>query len=278
MNHVIACLDGASYSLSVCDYAAWAARKLKAPLELLHVLEQPDSVSLDASGNIGLGSQELLLQALAELDERRSALAREHGRQILESAQQRAAAAGATEIRTRQRHESFIESLVELQNHARLFVLGQHDAQHKPKRFLLDQNLESAIRVLQRPVLVANASFQEPRNFMIAFDGSSTGRKTVEMVAGSPLLQGLPCQVVTVGKHHDALEWALNTLSSAGLDATSYQLEGEAAPALLDHAQSQQIELLIMGAYGHSRIRHLVVGSTTTMLLQQSTLPVLILR
>jgi len=33
-----------------------------------------------------------------------------------------------------------------------------------------------------------------------------------------------------------------------------------------------------MGAYGHSRIRHLMVGSTTTTLLRLSTVPVLILR
>lgn len=33
-----------------------------------------------------------------------------------------------------------------------------------------------------------------------------------------------------------------------------------------------------MGAYGHSRIRHLIVGSTTTALLRLSAVPVLILR
>lgn len=38
------------------------------------------------------------------------------------------------------------------------------------------------------------------------------------------------------------------------------------------------IDLLVMGAYGHSRIRHLIVGSTTTTLLRTSPVPVLILR
>jgi nucleotide-binding universal stress UspA family protein len=36
--------------------------------------------------------------------------------------------------------------------------------------------------------------------------------------------------------------------------------------------------LLVMGAYGHSRIRHLIIGSTTTTLLRTSPVPVLILR
>ena len=36
--------------------------------------------------------------------------------------------------------------------------------------------------------------------------------------------------------------------------------------------------MLVMGAYGHSRIRHLLVGSTTTTMLRNAQLPVLILR
>jgi nucleotide-binding universal stress UspA family protein len=35
---------------------------------------------------------------------------------------------------------------------------------------------------------------------------------------------------------------------------------------------------MIMGAYGHSRIRHLLIGSTTTAMLRRSTIPLLLLR
>jgi len=36
--------------------------------------------------------------------------------------------------------------------------------------------------------------------------------------------------------------------------------------------------MLVMGAYGHSRIRQLLVGSTTTDMIRRATKPVLILR
>ena len=39
-NTVIACVDGSSSTRSVCEYAAWVAGKLDAPLALLHVLEK----------------------------------------------------------------------------------------------------------------------------------------------------------------------------------------------------------------------------------------------
>ena len=43
-------------------------------------------------------------------------------------------------------------------------------------------------------------------------------------------------------------------------------------------AEEIDADLIVMGAYGHSRIRHLIVGSTTTTLLRLSQVPVLILR
>lgn len=278
MTNVIACIDGASYTESVCDYATWAAKRLGTPLELLHVLVRQDDAKLDASGSIGLGAQESLLQELSDLDERRSIIAREHGRQLLEGAKQRAITAGAQQVSTRQRHGELVETLVEIETDTRLYVLGQHDHETKPKRFLLDHNLESAVRALHRPILVASSSFTKPQRFMIAFDGSATGRKTVEMVADSPLLRGLECHVVTVGNGMEALRWAWERLDETGFHVESQQLDGEPADALADFAQQQDIDMLIMGAYGHSRIRHLVVGSTTTAILRRSEVPVLILR
>ncbi|MCT7085102.1 universal stress protein, partial [Salmonella enterica] len=38
------------------------------------------------------------------------------------------------------------------------------------------------------------------------------------------------------------------------------------------------IDLLVMGAYGHSRIRQFLVGSTTRTMLRTATMPVLLLR
>lgn len=157
-------------------------------------------------------------------------------------------------------------------------MLGQHDNESKPKRFLLDHNLESAVRALHRPILVANAPFVEPQRFMIAFDGSAMGRKTVEMVADSPLLRDLECHVATVGEEDEALRWASERLASAGFQPRTHLLDGEPAVALTEFAKERNIDLLIMGAYGHSRIRQLVVGSTTTTILRRSTVPVLILR
>jgi len=38
------------------------------------------------------------------------------------------------------------------------------------------------------------------------------------------------------------------------------------------------INLLVMGAYGHSRIRYLIIGSTTTEMIRTCKIPVLLFR
>ena len=85
MNKIYACIDGLTTTTAVIDWAAWCARRLDAPLALLHVLERdPDSTAVtDFSGAIGLGAQEALLRQLSDLDAQRGKLAQEAGRQML---------------------------------------------------------------------------------------------------------------------------------------------------------------------------------------------------
>ena len=45
-NTVIACVDGSPSTRPVCEYAAWAAGKLGAPLALLHVLEKSETIHI----------------------------------------------------------------------------------------------------------------------------------------------------------------------------------------------------------------------------------------
>lgn len=117
---------------------------------------------------------------------------------------------------------------------------------------------------------------------LVAFDGSPTTRKGVEMVAASPLFRGLEIHLVLVGGANDAsavqMRWAVECLAVAGFSAHGEFRAGEAEVAIADYVRDADIDLLVMGAYGHSRIRQLIVGSTTTTMLRTCHVPVLLLR
>lgn len=283
MNKVYACIGGHTGASSVIDWSAWASRRLDAPLELLHVLERTvDSSTADYTGAIGLGAQESLLLRLGELDEARGQLAQEAGRQMLAAGQAHALAAGVSVCGTRLRHGELVDAALEVESQARLFVLGQHHRDPRPVRRHLDHHLERVIRAVQRPVLVSTGAFAVPERFAIAYDGSATAQRAVERVAQSPLLAGLPAELVMAGRdtamHREALATARNHLEAAGFTVSTTLLEGEPEQQLPAHLKAVGASLLVIGAYGHTRIREWIVGSTTTALLRVSEVPVLVLR
>lgn len=283
MKNVIACIDGSKITSAVCDYAAWASRRLGAPLEFLHVLGRAEyPVPADLSGNIGLDSREQLLQELAALDEKRGRLALEQGRIMLDAAKARAVAAGVADATSRQRHGELVDTLLELADVIRLLVMGRQGEQGDTLGKHIGSHLENVVRTLHRPILVVPADYVEPRRILIAFDASATTHKAVEMVAASNLFRGLPCHVVMVGadkpEARSQLEWAKKTLADAGFDVSAEILPGEVEQVLCAYRDEHGIDLVVMGAYGHSKIREFLVGSTTTRMVRQSKVPLLLLR
>jgi nucleotide-binding universal stress UspA family protein len=284
MNKVLACIDGSVYTQSVRDHAIWAARRLGAPLEFLHALERhPETASMrDLSGNIGLDSQDHLLSELAALDEKRSKLAQQRGREMLDLVTAYATAEGVASVASRLRHGSLVDTLTELESEVRLFVLGKRGEHADFAKMHLGSELERTVRAVHRPLLVASRAFKPIERFLIAFDGSPTTRKGVELIAGSPLFKGLICHVVMAGSDTAEarvhMQWACDALSGAGLQIHSSIRPGNAEAVIIEYVTSSAIELLVMGAYGHSRIRHLIVGSTTTAVIRTCLIPVLLLR
>lgn len=280
---VLAAIDASPHAASVADHAGWAAARLSAPLELVHALEKPVAAPLtDLSGTIALGTQEALLGELAELDERRMALAQAHGRALLDGLARRIAEGHGVDAATRQRHGALVDVLLELEPGVRLFVIGKRGEQADLARGHLGSNLERVLRAVHRPVLVASRAFAAPERFVIAFDGSATAQRCVDMVCASPLLAGLDCHLVTAGTATPALQAQLDAagarLQAAGFAPRLHIAAGDAEQVVAAHVESLGAGLLVMGAYGHSRIRSLILGSTTTQLLRLCRVPVLLLR
>lgn len=283
MKQVVGCIDGSRAAPAVCDYAAWASGRLDAPLTLFHVLDQDRyPAETDLAGSIGLGTREHLLEELAELDQRRGKLALEQGHHILQAAEQRAQAFGVTDIHQRQRHGDLADSLLAIEDSTRLLVMGLHGESSTDRDVHIGSQLETVLRQVHRPVLLVPDEYREPRSAMLAFDGSPTTRKGLEMLAQSPLFRGFPLHLVMVGAdtndQWEQLKQAEQVLAPLQTEIHLAIRPGDVEQALHQYQQEHDIELMVMGAYGHSRIRQLFMGSTTTNMLKTSTTPLLVLR
>ena len=281
--NVLACIDGSEHTETVCDYAAWASCQLGAHLVLLHVLHKPEPTMLfNLSAAASLHAQDDITSELAELDKKRIELAKAQSRQVLDQASAHVLQAGFPTPRTIQHEGRLAQVLDQYEDYSQLLVLGRQgtNADDTPSR--LGSHVEQVIRTTDKPLLLTTGEFKKPSRIMLAFDGSATTRKGLDMLASSPLFRGLECHIVMVAgpnpQNLELLEVARLQLETAGLKATSALLQGEVKKNLLAYQQKQNIDLMVMGAYGHSRMRQWLLGSITDLMLLESPQPLLILR
>ncbi|NVJ61180.1 MAG: universal stress protein [Gammaproteobacteria bacterium] len=281
--YVLACIDGSSLGEAVCDYSSWIAKTVAAPLKFLHTIEHVNTPAVaDLTGTIGLGASEDLLNELTSVEQNRSKLLIEQGNRMLKAAKQRAMDNDVNDIETRQRHGSLAESLVDLEQEIRVLVVGIRGELHDKDPESIGTQLETTVRSLHKPILVVNKTFTEPKSAMLAFDGSDAAEKALNMVASSPLFSSMPIDLVFVGSRNDKIELevkaAAEKLTSAGRTVKTVFLEGEVHEALSNYQLEQNIDLTIMGAFSHNRVRDFLVGSFTAKMLEKTQRPLLLLR
>jgi nucleotide-binding universal stress UspA family protein len=278
---ILTSTDGSIYAPSIYQNAAWAAKRLSASVEVLHVLDhhREQSAKADLTGAIGLDATAELTEELVKLEEAQGRVARLEGKAILEDARKQLAAAGVTEVTTTQRHGTLLETLEEFEPHAELVVVGKGGVPAGSPQCSLGSHLEELVRISVRPVLVAKRVYKPIEKFAIAFDNSPSARKAVDFALSSELLKGLKCKLVMVGRNDVAHETTLNKvrdeLMEAGYAVTTKLLPGSAAKVIAKEVKDGDVDLLVMGAFGHSHIREFIVGSTTTKLVRSCAAPVL---
>ena len=284
MSKLIAVIDGSIYSASVCEHAAWIANRAGSEIDVVHVLGRRNvsSEPSNLSGSIGLGARSSLLAELAELDAQKARLAQKRGRAILVDAESLLGERGVQNVHTRLRNGEIVETVKELEFDADLLVLGKRGEGADFDSGHLGSNLERVVRSSSKPVLVASRGFKPISRVLFAFDGGKSSLKAVEFFSQRAHYNDLPCHVLMVSadttEHRRQVEGAVATLKNGGFDATGSIEQGQPDAVITEQVDSQDFNLVIMGAYGHSHIRNLIIGSTTTEMIRSCKVPVLLFR
>jgi nucleotide-binding universal stress UspA family protein len=279
---IIALVDGSAYSESVCHHVSWIAGRTGAPVELFHILGRREGNTGDLSGNLRLGARTKIMGELAELDAQRAKLAQAQGRAILDDAKEIIEGDGVSNVALRLRNGDMVETVTEQEEGASLIVIGKRGEAADFAKMHLGSNLERVARATKAPVFVANRAFEPIETVLLAYDGGVSAMKAVDYVARDPLFAGLACTLVTVGKPNDTvkrgLEDARATLSAGGHKAEVKVVDGAPETALGELVDAEGYDLLVMGAYGHSRIRSMIIGSTTTQMIRTCKVPVVLVK
>ena len=229
--------------------------------------------------------------ALAEAGERVSEIDERHAREVLVAAERefRAAASRAGAALAEWRPASY-EPLAAVQRSARygdLLVAGQPAADGTQSISLGFAG--KLLLSVGRPVLFVPyaGSFAAPgKRVLVAWNASREAARAVSDAL--PLLRGAAEVVVAAfdaersGDHgqEPGADIALY-LARHGVKVTVTRESGagiDVGNQILSRAFDFDSDLIVMGAYGHSRLRELVLGGATRTLLESMTVPVLMSR
>lgn len=139
----------------------------------------------------------------------------------------------------------------------------------------IDAWIAPVIRGSVRPVLVAGTGFREEsdiRNILVAYDGSSHSARALLAAAELAARPGVDFRLVTVAPSEDigreVLAPAEAFLFNHGVTPKKQVLiSSKPSDVICELMASGGVDILVMGAYGHSPIREVLFGSTTERIL-----------
>ena len=225
-----------------------------------------------------------MLQELSQLDEQRAKVVNSYSNALVQDAKSHIQNHFAdVNVRVYQRHGKLLPSIEHFKIENRAIVMGRRGEDHKNSRINIGSQIETVARGSDIPILICSETFEIPKSYMIAFDGSKTSIKAAWMVAKSPLLKGLKGHIVMVGNHNDAAKQSMSgaaaELEDAGFVVEAHHLSAaDTVNGLLTFQVDNNIDIMVVGAYGHSKWQQLFLGSTTTEIIASTLSPVILVR
>lgn len=280
MTNVIACIDGGDLSANVAELGAWAAKEMESTLTLIHALDKShQTVEPELSGNLVVGSKEALLNKLSTTDGKVAKAALVSGKCLLNQMEEHLKDGRDIEVEKLQRHGTLVDTLMDAEGYASLFVLGKWGEKHLDGTNGLGSQLEGVVRSSHKPILIATTTFKSPKSFALAFDGSEEGLRIAKEAASHPLLAEKKCHLVMVNQEaSDITKKATNAFTANGREVVCANLFGDVSEAITKYQKDNNVEMIVMGGYGHSRAKQFFVGSTTTKIITNASAPTLIIK
>jgi nucleotide-binding universal stress UspA family protein len=270
-------LDGSEHSRTAMRYALWLGQQLGATVIGLHVV---DIVSIegsffhDISGSLGF-------EPYLDFSSKMREVLHERGKGLLQEFTDHATEAGV-------RSDTVLgmgvvaNEIAEQARTADLVVIGHRGVNERFSTGLLGSTAESVTRKCPRPVFISTVEFHPISRPLLAYDGSQRAAAAMRAAADFCVSLSLPLTVLTGAKDAESGD---KVIGDAGRYLAPYNIEsscvvqtGNAPEQIVAYIKEHGFDLMFIGAYGHSRIIEMVLGSTTEYVLRNTSCPVFLNR
>jgi len=267
-------LDGSDHARTAGAYARWLAVKLQARLIALHIVDLATIEGTffhDISGSLGF-------EPYLDLSSKIRVALKERGDIILEAFSKEEGSAGIP-IELINSIGVVANEIAERARVADLVVIGHRGVNERYSTGLLGGNAESITRKSPKPVFVTPMEFHPCAKPLLAYDGSAKAAAVMHQAAELCGQLGTGLTVLTVHsdeiRGNEILDEAAKYLEPYKLEVSlELQRTGNAPERIANFIRERSHDLLFIGAYGHSRIIEMVLGSTTEYVLRNADCPV----
>jgi nucleotide-binding universal stress UspA family protein len=276
---ILVCTDGSSHGGVACEYAVALASQLKARLTALHVLDArmlEGPLMADISGWLGAQPFSAQLSQFRELMEQKGNSVIEAFNDLCEKHGIQADAQVKTGLPVRM--------ILDEEARSELVVMGLKGEHAEWTGGMTGSTVERVVRHSLKPCLVTPAAFKPIARILAGYDGSGHSSRALHEAIELSIALSVPLVILTVAEHHDMdhardlAEDAMKLARAHECIAAQMVVEGLPDDMLLAKAEELGVTLIVVGAYGHSRIREMILGSTTTQLIARATVPVMLVR
>ncbi len=271
-------IDGSANSSIAVDYGVYIAPKLEATLAGLHVIDVyliQGPMMTDVSATVGMPPYDGYFEAVE------TSLAEKAGA-VLKNFEDRCRMAGVA-CETRKNVGKISDTIIEEAGNTDMILMakkGEHF--HLKEGGMIGSVAEIIIRNSGKPVMVIPETFQEIESMALAYDGSVPARRALDLSlqisekAKWPITVLIVCTDATKAA---SLTAEVEDMAQKGFaDCEVIISSGKEADEILKFIREGAVELMVMGAYGHNRLREWLLGSTTSHIISKSSIPVLLIR
>jgi len=279
IKRILVGIDGSKSAWVAAEYGIYLSKKMKKPVVGIHIvdirlLETP--FIEDLAGALGFSIYADITPKLKEiLDERGKALLNEFARKCRE------AGADCSIVQT---FGIVANELVEMADPEDILIVGKTGIHNKFAPLFLGSTSEAVARKSKCPVMITTGNFREIKNILLAFDGREKSIHAAQYLNDFATELGInKIHVITVleeksGEKESHIKELLDNYLKVEYDLNilyGYPDE-ELEKFILEN--KDKFQLVTMGAYGESRIKELILGSTTSFIMNKSPIPVLLVK
>lgn len=270
--------DGSEFSRTALAYGIYCAGVLKARIRGLYIIDikvVQGPLFDDISGFMGVSAcQDFIPMIERGLNEKAD--------EILKRFREQCEAAGV-EVEVTKATGLVDETIIEEGEKADWIILAQR-GEHYPlvRGGLMGSTSESVVRKSGKPVMITPLQFKEIRKVGIAFDGSEPSRRALDVAVEVCRATGWPLSAIFITDDSECAATLNESVKAAataqGVELTVTTRQGKEEQEIVQFTGEDDVDLLVMGAYGRSRVRELILGSTTSYVIRKTTVPVLLIR